>query len=321
MSDDFDPRSGPGTSQASDPWQDFDLAAEFAVLRAQAVANAAAFRNNERRRGVRYRAANPDKERGRVARWRATNPEKTRAQKQKARAASYNRPFVAIDSEGQNYPGADILYDGVRYADHATYLWGAVGDNDSAPQWLLSPETRGLDKKPLGAIEILDWLLDLPRQFGPAVFVMFSFGYDITQILKHLPYKTVWEIEKRATCPDEEGNTRQIGHAPVFWKEYAISYLKGKSLELWRLADPDRPHIGERLNTSAHLKIYDVFGFLQSSFSAVVDSMVENRRATQEEADFIRTMKNKRSEFASEPIEHWRGNRRAGGAGGDRRGV
>ena len=242
-------------------------------------------------------------ERARVAAWRAGNREKVRAQKQKARAANYNRPFVAIDSEGQNYPGDDIIRDGVRYAKHATYLWGAVADDGRPPHFLSSHETSGLDKRPLSSIEILDYLLDLPKHFGRAVFVMFSFSYDVTQILKNLPFSTVWEIVKRETYRDANGNRRKIGHAPVFWKGYAVTYVKGKYIELWRLADPDKPYNGKRLNASAHIQIYDVFGFFQSSFSAVVDSMVESGRATQEEADFIRSMKSKRSNFANEPIE------------------
>ena len=242
-------------------------------------------------------------ERARVAAWRAGNREKVRAQKQKGRAANYNRPFVAIDSEGQNYPGDDIIRDGVRYAKHATYLWGAVADDGRPPHFLSSHETRGLDKRPLSTIEILDYLLDLPKHFGRAVFVMFSFSYDVTQILKNLPFSTVWEIVKRETYRDADGNRRKIGHAPVFWKGYAVTYVKGKYIELWRLADPDKPYNGKRLNASAHIQIYDVFGFFQSSFSAVVDSMVESGRATQEEAEFIRSMKDKRSNFANEPIE------------------
>ena len=47
-------------------------------------------------------------ERQRVRAWRRDKPDKARAQKTKARAANYNRPFVAIDSEGQDYPGGDI---------------------------------------------------------------------------------------------------------------------------------------------------------------------------------------------------------------------
>jgi hypothetical protein len=54
-------------------------------------------------------------------------PDKAKAQKKKARLKNYNRPFVAIDSEGQNYLGSDILYDGVRYPRHDTYLGRGVG--------------------------------------------------------------------------------------------------------------------------------------------------------------------------------------------------
>ena len=61
---------------------------------------------------VAYRArrsADPafrESESERVSEWRRNNPDKARAQKAKARAANYHRPFVAIDTEGQNYPGA-----------------------------------------------------------------------------------------------------------------------------------------------------------------------------------------------------------------------
>jgi hypothetical protein len=137
-----------------------------------------------------------EKERERVKAWRLQNRDKTRAQKRKARSADYHRPFVAIDSEGQNYPDHDILYDSVRYPKHETYLWGAGSDDGRPPSWLSAAETRGLDKRPLDVIQILDWLLSLPEQFGRAVFVMFSFAYDVTQILRHLPFEKAWEIEK-----------------------------------------------------------------------------------------------------------------------------
>jgi len=244
-----------------------------------------------------------ESERQRVRRWRRNKPDKARDQKRKAHSANYHRPFVAIDSEGQTYPGADIVYDGVRYPRHDTYLWGAASDDGRPPFWLMAAETFGLDKRPLDAVKILEWLLSLPEQFGPAVFVMFSFGYDITQILKHLPYEKAWEIEKRKTYPDRNGKTRRIAHSPVLWKGYAISYVKGKSFDVWRLADPGKPYRGKKLHTSAHIRIYDVFGFFQSSFSAVVKSMVDSGRATKEEADFIARMKDRRDQFADEDIE------------------
>ena len=160
-----------------------------------------------------------------------------------------------------------------------------------------------VDKWPLNAVGILDWLLSLPAQFGPAVFVMFSFGYDITQILKHFPYEKAWEIEKRKTYPDRNGKTRRIAHSPVLWRGYAISYVKGKSFDVWRLVDPAKPFRRKKLHTSARIRIYDVFGFFQSSVSAVVKSMVDSGRATKEEADFIAEMKDRRAQFANEDIE------------------
>ena len=96
---------------------------------------------------------------------------------------------------------------------------------------------------------------------------------------------------------------RRIAHSPVLWKGYAISYVKGKSFDVWRLADPEKPYRGKKLHTSAHIRIYDVFGFFQSSFSAVVKSMVDSGRATKEEADFIAEMKDQRDQFANEDIE------------------
>jgi hypothetical protein len=254
----------------------------------------------------------------RQARWRAENIEQARAidrnQSRKERDVHYNRPFWAIDSEGQNYPENNIEYDGegVPYRDHNTYLWGACAQ-DGEPIWLKDPATNGLDKRPLSSRQIMDWLLDLPEQASRrdkrgAVFAMFASGYDITQILKGLPYKTVWEICKGKTYPDENGVSRDVGRSPVLWQGYAVSYLKGKYFRLWRLRDPDQPFIinkrGKRvIDASAMITIYDVFGFFQSSFSKVADSMVRNGRATEDEAELIRTTKPLRGKFNTLPIE------------------
>ena len=54
------------------------------------------------------------------------------------------------------------------------------------------------------------------------------------------------------------------------------------------------PILTGRISTVAHVRIYDVFGFFQSSFSAVVKSMVDSGRASPEEAAFIATMKERR---------------------------
>jgi hypothetical protein len=244
-----------------------------------------------------------EKERERAREWRRNNPDKTRAQKAKSRAANYFRPFVAIDSEGQDYPKDDISYQGVRYPRHDTYLWGAAADDGRAPVWLTAAETHDMDKRPLSVVEILEWLLELTRRYGKAVFVMFSFKYDIAQLLKQLGYFTVWEIYKHETHPDKIGVIKQIGHAPVFWKKYAIHYIDGKYIDIHKLANPDKPSRGGRSKYSAHIRIYDAFGFFGSSFSAVVDSMVQSGRATGDEAALIRKMKGRRENFGFEDLD------------------
>ena len=112
------------------------------------------------------------------------------------------RPFVAIDSEGRKYPSEnDILFDEasgkVLYEKHDTYLWGAAADDGREPEWLTAQGYSPADKRPLTIYEILDYLLSLPKTFGNVAFVSFSFGYDVTQILKWLPRAKIWEIRKR----------------------------------------------------------------------------------------------------------------------------
>jgi hypothetical protein len=87
-----------------------------------------------RREAHRKFRARPEvrRKRAEVARrWREHNHARRLAQpwlqrRAEARNAHYHRPFVAIDSEGMNYPGNDVRHNGVVYADHRTFLWGAT---------------------------------------------------------------------------------------------------------------------------------------------------------------------------------------------------
>ena len=108
-------------------------------------------------------------------------------------------------------------------------LWGAAADDLREPEWAYvsrvnSPE----DKRPLTVYELLDYLLSLPDIFSDAVFVSFSLGYDVTQILKSFPFKKVWEICKREKYAPKKEDRRPIGKGPVYWGEYTFEYLKGK---------------------------------------------------------------------------------------------
>ena len=193
-------------------------------------------------RQLAYRTAKPAKAREQLAQWRASNPDKVRAQKRLERDAHYFRPFVAIDSEGRNYPGEDDIFvdepsGRVLYEKHETYLWGAAADDGREPEWLTAQGYSPSDKRPLTIYEILDWLLSLPETFGDAIFVSFSFGYDVTQILKSLPFKTVWEICKRERYATKKEDRKPIGSSPVYWGEYAFEYIKGKWFKIYHIRD------------------------------------------------------------------------------------
>ena len=113
----------------------------------------------------KYREANRHKRRGCDAKWR----EDRRQQFDEARLS---RPFVVIDSEGQNYDGDDQIvktqHGDVLYKEHGTYLWCASTDDAGKPPHVLTdPETNGADKRKLGVKTILDWLLSLPRKYDP----------------------------------------------------------------------------------------------------------------------------------------------------------
>lgn len=247
----------------------------------------------------------------RTAEWARANPEKKRAKKKRERDDNYYRPFVAIDSEGINYPYAD---DGilirerkcgpVAHIRHDTFLWGAAADDGRPPNWLKRPDTAGLNKRPLGTKETFDWLLSLPEHFGPAWFVMFASGYDMCQLLKNLPWGKAYQLFKRETLPDANGVTRKIERGIVLWDEYAISWFPGKFFNLWLLKDPQSPYDGEgRLQSEKHIRIHDVFGFFQTGFTKIASDMAKRGEASEIEAHFIEMMKARRGEFENETVE------------------
>ena len=72
------------------------------------------------------------------------------------------------------------------------------------------------------ATDATDWLLALPETFGKVVFVSFSFGYDVTQILKSLPFATVWEICKRERYAKSKKDRKPIVAVPARDEQRAV---------------------------------------------------------------------------------------------------
>ena len=250
-------------------------------------------------------------------RWREHNHARRLAQpwlqrRAEARDAHYHRAFVAIDSEGMNYAGNDVAYNGVGYPDHRTFLWGAAGvmritepsaKNPHGEFWDLPLHWLGHDdKRGLTLVEILDWLTDLPEKYGAVNFISFGFNYDVTMILQavadympRLAYRKVYEICKKERL-GSSGAIKVKGH--VFVGDYAIDWMKGKRLVVKKFRDPSNPKAG----FIRRVTVYDVFGFYQSSFVKVMKSLEKLGLATGEEVATIERDKARRQNFDQVPL-------------------
>lgn len=266
-----------------------------------------ALRKHERSNQKSYKRAHPEQVRRSK---RSTNAHWREKQKPEFDKVRLSRPFVVIDSEGQDYPGNPEDRGGVRFEEHGTYVWCASTHDPAEPTHILAdPRSAGKDKRKLGVKQILDWLLSLPAKYEPvrinrksqggAVFLMFGSGYDITQILSQTSLNTAHNVVKRVSFTDDEARD-----APEFWGEYAFSYMKGKWFDIWRLRDHNHPikHDG-RIDAIEHIKIYDVLGYFQKPFADVVDDMLKRKMANEYEQALIKEMKATRGDFADEIIE------------------
>ena len=258
------------------------------------------------------------RKRAEVARqWREHNHARRLAQpwlqrRAEARNAHYHRPFVAIDSEGMNYPGNDVIHNGVVHPDHRTFLWGAAGVIRIAEPTAKDPHGEFCDlplhwlghddKRALTLVEILDWLTGLPEQYGPATFISYGFNYDVTMILQavaaympNLAYRKVYEICKKERL-GSGGAIKVKGH--VFVGDHAIDWIKGKRLVVKKFRDPSNPKAG----FICRITVYDVLGFYQSGFVKVVKSLEKLHLATGEDVATIERDKARRQNFEQVPL-------------------
>lgn len=235
-----------------------------------------------------------------------------------------------LDQQGNPVSPLEIVFPA-----HHTFLWGAKGSlrkhaasaiekaepeqqkrmllemEDTAEYWL-----GDQSKKPLTSLEIVEWLTGLPEKFGPkngykhgVVFVSFAFGYDATQILKGLPHEVAYKISRR-----EIYGTKKSVAGFEFWKDYAFEYLKGKYLKIWKLVPGRSPwllkldkdgqpytnangELARKLNSTAHICIFDAFGFYQESFVRATQSLVDKGYVEKSDHDIVAENKKHRSKF------------------------
>jgi hypothetical protein len=259
------------------------------------------------------------------------NPERVKASKirhkRKARTRDYlANEFVAVDFEGQDYLNNVIYRENgsdkpTPYDDHRLFLGGAASSDESRePEWLINPDTTDDDKRPLDPRATLDWLANLPNQYSEgAIFVMYSFSYDVTHILRHLRFDKVWEIFKEEKYDKDRNNRRKIRHRVFCGKpfdEFVMKYRNRKQLDIWKLRDPDHPYLRDEngdyvlnkkghkiMDTIAHITLFDTHPFYQQSFVKAMSFLVKTGKATHAGLDFMVERKKKRGRFSSERLD------------------
>jgi hypothetical protein len=188
---------------------------------------------------------------------------------------------------------------------HGLFLGGASGvrrDKDGVWCEILIEWLGYKNKRMLRGEAILEWLLSLADKYPNAIFVMFGMSYDATQILKALGdflsqdrhFRKIYEI-----CKRKKHGTKRSVKAAVYVGNYSIDYLKGRRLVIKKIEKGEDGVI----RTVKKITIYDLFGFYQSSFVKVVESLVPLGLATPEEVERIRSDKARRAEFRQVPIE------------------
>jgi hypothetical protein len=160
------------------------------------------------------------------------------------------------------------------------------------------------DKRPLGFVEICDWLLELPEIYGDAVFIAFGFNYDVTMLLKALveyrpglAYRKIFEICKKEKL-DPNGVVVKKVRGHVYVGDYTIDWIKGKRVVIGKFRDPDNPGAG----FSRKITIYDVYGFYQTGFVKVMESLKKLGLAPAEDVETIRRDKERRQNFDQIPL-------------------
>jgi hypothetical protein len=152
-----------------------------------------------------------------------------------------------------------------------------------AAEWLINPDTTDDDKRPLDPRAVLDWLVDLPSKYSPgAIFVMYSFSYDVTHILRHLRFDKAWQVFKEETYDKDRKKRRKV-QSRVFcgepFNEFVMKYRNRKQLDIWKLRDPKYPYKRDEtgvyvlnkdghkiMDTIGHITLFDTHPFYQQSF-------------------------------------------------------
>jgi hypothetical protein len=253
---------------------------------------------------------------------------KDRSGKKFAGKSRSNGCFVAVDAEGLNMgeqfrlgkDGKRIYYPDletakadkkhIKYQDQRTCLWMAGGVEGI-------PNKTFVNLEGFKSEEIMDRLCGLPQHFDNAIkqyggsatdaqpiFIAFGFGYDVGQIIKDISFEKRWELN--AGKPWSQRNNpnfmADLRAYPVLYKGFALYYIRGKMITIFRLKDPAKPFREDgKLNFNQRICIYDTFGFFQMSFTGALKGFPN--ALNEDEYKLVASNKQKRGKFKAEDIE------------------
>jgi hypothetical protein len=178
---------------------------------------------------------------------------------------NHPKPFVGCDGEGC----------GVDHLGRQHFMLLRIGENEL------------FTGKPLTTCQCLDFICDSDNYI---ILVGFSFGYDITMILRDLPS----ERRERLLAKKD----RNLNPSPyTYYKNFAIDYLPRNYIRVarteQRVDSEGKIYTGIVKNSSR--TIYETFGFFQKSFLASLKSF----NIGEEYLELIERNKSARADFNS----------------------
>jgi hypothetical protein len=198
----------------------------------------------------------PTRQREAKAKWdRLNRPHRGESHTTRAGFALRRNRFVTLDGEGYN-------------VDKSHHVYAYLGASDGKQvESIYNPE--GLSPR-----DVWQFLLSLPKIFGPAIYVGFSLGYDIEFWLPTHPERLKWL--------DRTGRCRYGPFRFLYWprKRFEVARTEG---------------------VKARVRVDDLFSYYGKSFEVAVEEW--KLPISPEEARLLREGKAKRGKFTREDFE------------------
>lgn len=188
-----------------------------------------------------------EQERLRKARWRAANPDRAERKRNRKGRPQKRRPFVGVDGEGMDYLGRHV------------YNMMRAGEQFLAP-------TDG--RRFLDTWQCLDFLATLDPK---PIYVAYFFDYDVTKILEGIGASKLKRLMDRESRMGKS-NYNHPFPVDLADGVYQIDYLPGKFFKVRKRTHADIGEDGKVRNFYGHwIEINDCGSFFQCRFPVALE--------------------------------------------------